>query len=314
VSQNFGKLLIGASMAIGMGALAANPVQAGTLTGISVGGSAASDYHVYGSDGTNTVKINNPTAADLQNALTGNAASPTGNVELRASSEQAGFNATEFAKNTTLEGQIGGKDITLSSLTASDWATVNYKDTGKTFGEFWFNQFYNAAGLSGKENAIKSALGLPNITPNSAIPNLVFNVFKAIGGLERSSDPNISYVNQDDTTGLIKIGLAGHLDLKAAYLASNYGIFASLLPNGFQASEVVKYTYNGVNDYLYSFQATTSGLTDIADGVSHNGNYEVTIDGVPPTTVPEPSVMLGVLGVAGVFAAQRKLKKVSTSA
>ncbi|ADI63312.1 hypothetical protein [Trichormus azollae] len=33
--------------------------------------------------------------------------------------------------------------------------------------------------------------------------------------------------------------------------------------------------------------------------------------GVPPTKVPKPSVMLGVFGVDGIVAAQRKLKKVS---
>ncbi len=129
-----------------------------------------------------------------------------------------------------------------------------------------------------------------------------------------ASDPNISYVNQDDTTGEIKIGLAGHYNLKD-YYAPLLGSFGNFLKNGFQASEVVKVTYNDKTDFLYSFSATASGLTNSsgfgADGKSHSGNYEVSIQGVPPTAVPEPSIILGLLGVAGVFATQRKFKKAS---
>ncbi|WP_413200001.1 NF038130 family PEP-CTERM protein, partial [Nostoc piscinale] len=79
--------------------------------------------------------------------------------------------------------------------------------------------------------------------------------------------------------------------------------------------EIVKYTYNGQTDYLFSFLATDSGLTEKSDGISHSGNYEVTFQGLvpikPSQSVPEPSVVLGILGVAGIVATQRKLKKVS---
>lgn len=61
---------------------------------------------------------------------------------------------------------------------------------------------------------------------------------------------------------------------------------------------------------MFSFNATKSKLTEKGDGISHSGNYEVTIDGIPPKAVPEPSVMLGLLGVAGVFKVQRQRKKV----
>ncbi|WP_413175124.1 NF038130 family PEP-CTERM protein [Anabaena azotica] len=304
----FGNFVIGASMVVSAGILAANPAQAGTISGVTIGGTAASDYYVYGVSGNQTVLLPN-TTTNVQNVLNGNATSPTGNVELRVSSEQPGF---DFSKNTTLSGNIGGKNITLSSLTLSDWTTT-YKNTGKSFGEFWFDQFYNAAGLSSKEGLIKIAFGLPSNTPSASVRTAVFNTFKSIKGLERSSDPNISYVNQDDNSGLIKIGLAGHFNLKTAYsqTGSPFAIFKNLVSDGFQASEVVKYTYNGVTDYLYSFAATNSGLVASDDGISHTGNYEVTIDGVPPAKVPEPSVMLGLFGVAGIVAAQRKLKKVS---
>ncbi|MEA5604589.1 NF038130 family PEP-CTERM protein [Nostoc sp. UHCC 0252] len=296
--MTFQKLVIGASMAIGVSAIATVPAQAGTLTGASIGGTAANDYLVYDVQGSST-KIVDKTPANVQKVLDGNAANPTGNVELRASSEVAGF---DFYKNTTLTGQIGGQSITLSSLTATDWfSTGSGMSTSygaNNFANTWFNQFYDAAGLG-----------------TSFIPrNQAFNAFLGINGFQRSSDPNISYVNQNDISGEIKIGLAGHYNLKD-YYAPLLGNLGKLLKNEFQASEVVKVTYNGKTDLLYSFSATKSGLSNNlgsgADGLSHSGNYEVTIKGVPPVAVPEPSVILGLLGVAGVFTTRRKFKKAS---
>ncbi|MBD2296218.1 NF038130 family PEP-CTERM protein [Anabaena sphaerica FACHB-251] len=302
MKNTFGKIVIGASMAISLGAVAANPAQAGTLTGATIGGTAANDYLVYGSDGTNTFVVPN-TLGNVAASLTGDAGSPTGNIELRGSTEAASFNAIEFGKNTTLSGQIGGKDITLSSLTFADWFSTAPNITSTAYGannlaNRWFNEFITRAGY-GLSVGTTQAAGM-------------YLQFRGLGGFERTSDPNISYVNQDDTTGLIKIGLAGHFDLKAAYSQSGspFAPFASFLPNGFQASEVVKYTYNGVTDYLYGFTATNSGLNSNDTTNSHNGNYEVTIQG-DHQTVPEPSVMLGLFGVAGIVTAQRKLKKVS---
>ncbi|MFN6515753.1 MAG: NF038130 family PEP-CTERM protein [Nostoc sp. CreGUA01] len=310
----FQKLVIGASMAIGVSALATAPAQAGTLTGATIGGTAASDYLVYGVSGNSTVLVPS-TQTNVQTVLNGNAANPTGNVELRATTEQSGF---DFTKNTTLTGQIGDKSITLSSLTATDWfstgSVLSTSYGAQNFANTWFNQFYNAAGLASNESAIKSALGLPSFTPSSILRQQAFNAFFNIKGFQRSSDPNISYVNQNDTTGEIKIGLAGHYNLKD-YYAPLLGTLGNFLKDGFQASEVVKVTYNNKTDFLYSFSATASGLTNSAgigaDGKSHSGNYEVSIQGVPPTAVPEPSVILGLLGVAGIFTTRRQLKKAS---
>ncbi|MCC5657633.1 NF038130 family PEP-CTERM protein [Nostoc sp. XA010] len=287
--MTFQKLLIGASMAIGVSYLATVPAQAGTLTSATIGGTAASDYLVYDSNATNTFKVAN-TSENVQKVLSGNAASPTGNVELAASSEQAGF---DFTKNTTLTGTIGGKTLTLSSLTSDDWFGVGQTTT--TYGlnnlaNTWFNQALSS-------NSITS----PLLTAFGYTQQTLFNSFLTKGGFQRFSDPNISYVNQDDTSGLISIGLAGHFDA-APLLGLPSNQFFPL-----QASEIVKYTYGGKTDYLYSFKATKSGLLELSDGISHSGNYEV----VPPAAVPEPSVMLGLLGVAGVFATQRKFKKAS---
>ncbi|WP_244919345.1 NF038130 family PEP-CTERM protein [Nostoc commune] len=298
--MTFQKLLIGASMAIGVSVVTV-PAQAGTLIGATIGGTAASDYLVYDSNATNTFTVAN-TSENVQKVLSGNAASPTGNVELAASSEQAGF---DFTKNTTLTGTIGGKTLTLSSLTSDDWFGVGQTTT--TYGlnnlaNTWFNQALNS------NSTISTLLAASGYTQQT-----LFNSFLTNGGFQRFSDPNISYVNQDDTSGLISIGLAGHLNatpliIPLLGLPSN---LSKLLPPSLQASEIVKYTYDGKTDYLYSFKATNSGLLELSDHISHSGNYEVTIKGVPPAAVPEPSVMLGLLGVAGVFVTQRKFKKAS---
>ncbi|BAZ10894.1 hypothetical protein NIES4071_27180 [Calothrix sp. NIES-4071] len=297
------KLLIGTSIVVGASTIASVPAHAASLTGASIGGSNASDYFVYDVNANNqTVRVQN-NQANVQKVLDGNAANPTGNVELAASSEAQGF---DFTKNTTLTGQIGGKNITLSSLTASDWSS-NVAG-GLTFAQKWFNEALTANGFG-------SIVGSNNILAQG-IYSAAFNKFNTDGGRQRFSDPNISYVNQDDSTGEIKIGLAGHFDATSL-------LFAGLTPeqlgqiNAFraktgaiQASEIVKVSYNGASQFLYSFNATRSGLLATDDGQSHNGNYEVKFQGVVPTqAVPEPSVMLGMFGVAGIFGVRRKLKK-----
>ncbi|MCC5646572.1 NF038130 family PEP-CTERM protein [Nostoc sp. CHAB 5824] len=291
MKMTFQKLVIGASMAIGVSVVTV-PAQAGTLTGASIGGTAASDYLVYDSNATNTFLVTN-SSANVQKVLSGNAANPTGNVELAASSEKAGFN---FTKNTTLTGTIGSKTLTLSSLTSDDWFGV-----GKTTTTYGLNNLAN--------NWFKQVLSSNNITSNllgglGYTQQSLFSKFLLSGGFQRFSDPNISYVNQDDTSGLISIGLAGHYNA-----APLLGLPSNLFK--LQASEIVKYTYDGKTDYLYSFKASQSGLVEKSDGISHSGNYQVTIQGVPPAAVPEPSITLGLLGVAGVFATQRKFKKAS---
>ncbi|NET72379.1 MAG: PEP-CTERM sorting domain-containing protein [Sphaerospermopsis sp. SIO1G2] len=280
MKNNFGKILFGTSIALGLSIVTANTAQAGTITSVDIGGTAANDYFVYESDGTNTSRVLNPTSGDINQALVGDSSNPGGNIELAASSEQGGF---DFTKNTTLEGEIGGKDITLSSLTLSDW-TSTYKNTGLTFGEYWFNSALTANGFG-----ILVGSGL-------------FNTFQAQNGFQRFSDPNISYVNQDYTTGDINIGLAGHLNAAPMILGPDpmYGLVI-------QASEIVKYTYNGTTDYLFSFTGTNSDLVSDDGTHSHNANYNVTI----PAKTPEPSAILGLLGVIGMFAAQRRKKVAS---
>ncbi|WP_392530768.1 NF038130 family PEP-CTERM protein [Nostoc sp. C117] len=75
------------------------------------------------------------------------------------------------------------------------------------------------------------------------------------------------------------------------------------------ASEIAKVITGGQTYYAYSFNPTASGITASDDGVSYSAIYTWTTPKY--ASAPEPSVILGILGVAGIFATQRKLKKVS---
>ncbi len=341
------KIALTALLTAGLGVISLSPAQANDLKNAKIGGSAASDYLLYDSDGTNTA-VNQ--SATLNRILSGNAANPTGNIELAASSEKKGF---DFSKTTTLEGTIGGRSIVLSSLTSDDW---NSSYQGTTFGRHWFNQALSNNGLS----AIAS----------TSFATELFGVFQNSGGFQRFSDPNISYVNQS-ATGEIKVGLAGHSDarplfsplisqvlnpkvsllqnqlqqldmgirqvesqlaqplsaptglairgqlnqmkLQRSTLASALNQVKTLqstaLANPIQMSEVVKYSYNGVTDYAFSFTGTRSGLVEKSDGQSHDANYEVTIQGPPPISVPEPTVLLSLAGLGGWAALKRRQSK-----
>ncbi|CAN1212028.1 PEP-CTERM sorting domain-containing protein [Tumidithrix helvetica PCC 7403] len=293
------------------------PAFAVGITGASIGGSAPSDYLVFDANATNTFLVPN-TPANVQKVLDGDAGSPTGNVELAASSEQPGF---DFTKNTSLSGTIGGQVIQLSSLTLSDWEAV-VTPGGFTFGQKWFLQALLANSIT------PSTLGLTPLAYTAFI-GLAYQGFVATGGFQRFSDPNISYVNQD--SGLVKIGLAGYFNAKDVIVTPdniNY-IIQQLISQGFtkpaatlfvnsliaklpptiQASEVVKVTYAGRTDFLYSFQATKSGLISNDGTRSHTGNYEVTLRAKP---IPVPGSATGAIA-AGVLGAgylmRHKLKK-----
>lgn len=285
MNKTLSTLVLSASFAVGAGAIAQAPASAYTING--------SDYLLYDVNGTQTYV--NPNA-NINKLLEGNSASPGGNIELFASSEQkslATFKASDA--RTSIVGTYAGKNLTLSSLTAKDWfgdsLNTNYGQTN--FANKWFNAFYDAAGLA-------SSFG------NTALKRgLAYNAFLNANLFQASSDPNISYITTDNGSDLL-IGLAGHYDLKA-YYQTKLGPLGNLIKNGFQASEVVKVQYGDVSDLLYSFSATNSGLTEKTDRSSHSGNYQVSLKGVvPPKSVPEPSLMLGLAAVGGMVAASKR--------
>jgi hypothetical protein len=302
------RLTISASV-VAVSAIAAAPSFGASLTNPTVSGVAGTDYLVYKQVGNQTVLDN---AAPLSTVLQGSAANPGGNVELFADSETAKYNTlTKFqtATATSLTGQILGNPIVLSSLTYSDWFKTG-SGNSTTYGAAnlattWFNA-----------NLVANGYGALFTNPvGQGIATLAYNTFLGNAGFQRFSDPNISYVNQDSPNSLIKIGLAGHYDATSLLTAALGPKVAPLISqlrdpskasSPLQMSEVVKVAYGGNTSYLYSFKATQSGLTAADDGISHNGNYEVTL---PGQAVPEPMTMLGMaLGVGSLVATKRKQK------
>lgn len=294
---------------VAVSAIVASPSFAASLTNPSVSGVAGTDYLVYKQVGNQTVLDN---SAPLSTVLQGSAANPGGNVELFADSETSKYNTlTNFqnATATSLTGQILGNPIVLSSLTYSDWFKTG-SGNSTTYGAAnlattWFNA-----------NLVANGYGaLFQTNSGKAIAALAYNTFLGNAGFQRFSDPNISYLNQDSPNSPIKIGLAGHYDatnLLSAALGPQVAPQISLLrdpskaSSPLQMSEVVKVTYGGNTSYLYSFQATESDLTAADDGISHSGNYEVTL---PGQAVPEPITMLGMaLGVGSLVATKGKPK------
>lgn len=289
------KLLIGASVIAGMSA--ANPAFAGSIKDASLGGTAPGDALMYCANGGFTEVCN----SSLSTILDGNSSSPGGNVELAASSEKAGF---DFSKYTNLTGKLDGRDITISSLTASDW--------GGGFAQKWFGEALTANGFDS--------------VFNSSQKTSLFNIFANYGGLQRFSDANISYVNRDGATGKVSIGLAGHYQaatlltqsidkfMAAPSTTSSQKMMASMAKTALQgkdifASEIVKVSYEGQSQLLYTFNATKSGLVAKDDKLSHTGNYEVAMMGTadPQKEVPEPTTMVGgLMALGGMFAAKRK--------
>jgi hypothetical protein len=314
------QLFIGASVAVGMSAAITLPATAAGLTGAMPIGN---DYYLYDVNGSQTYL--NPSAS-LDSILQGNSSNPGGNIELFASSEkESGIAAFKSGQTTSISGKIGGQTLTLSSLNANDWfwdgSNINKNYGANNFANKWFNEFWDKGatetvktnGVTIQKNVTaQTKFGLKtqkiNVSLNAAESRaFAFDQFNLIGGFARSSDPNISYIYQDNSD--INIGLAGHYDLKAFYTQdSQYAWLAPYLVNGFQASEVVKYSYGDTTDYLYSFNATKSGLLE-TDGWSHNGNYEVKIAGaVQSKDVPEP--ITGLVAAAGLGgAALRRMKK-----
>ncbi|MGB3510326.1 MAG: NF038130 family PEP-CTERM protein [Microcoleaceae cyanobacterium] len=290
------KFLISTSVIAGMSAVVGAPAMA---AGFSASGTAGTDYFLYKQVGANTVLDN---TADLNTILQGNSSAPGGNVEL-------GILDNNFNNVTTLSGDVAGKTLTLSNLTAADW-TEELKTE-------WFD------GLWGQVEQKKSSF-VNTFYNFGGTQEDMYNLFGSIGGFERSSDPNISYINANNSN--IDIGLAGHYNLDDKYgdMVENAVVNAVTNPiqkmlvanlvdgvlDGIQASEVVKYEYGGDTGFLYSFFATDSGLVEIGDGKSHTGNYEVSLAGVispeEPKRVPEPSAMLGLMAIGGLFAASKR--------
>ncbi|WP_052345326.1 NF038130 family PEP-CTERM protein [Planktothrix rubescens] len=72
-----------------------------------------------------------------------------------------------------------------------------------------------------------------------------------------------------------------------------------------QISEIVKVELDGVSEYVYSFNAENSGFVAKDDGKSYSGIYSWSKAGTP-APVPEPSTILGLIAVGGLFGAAKR--------
>lgn len=334
MKTNIQKLLVGASLVMGVSAIATNPASAASLTNPQVTGEKGEDYliyeHVPNPDPTATVdftKLNND--ADLETVLQGSCSvggafipsnscekgEPGGNVELFANSEQLSFDEfLDYTTVTSLTGDLGDNSITLSSLTATDWfgegLDTNYE--ADNLANEWFEAALTSYGIT--DGLLGTAnMFIPEI-PDSKVS--LFNAFRDNGGFQRFSDPNIAYVDMDDITGSLEVGLAGHydaVDLIFDDLTSfqKTALSEFLGGNPIQAAELVKIDYEGETTYHYSFSAAESGLLEQGDMMSHTGLYDPELtSNVEVEEAPEPSFVLGsLLAAGGMFAAKRKQKK-----
>jgi len=336
MKTNIQKLLVGASVVMGVSTIATHPALSASLTNPMVTGEKGEDYLIYEhvpnpapEATTDFTRLNND--ADLNTVLQGSCSvggaftpdnscekgEPGGNVELFANSEQLSLDEfLNYDTTTSLTGDLGDKSITLSSLTATDWfgedLDTNYE--ADNLANEWFEAALTSYGITNNRLNAAHMLFVDSRIPNSK--ESLFNQFRNNGGFQRFSDPNIAYVDMDDMTGSLEVGLAGHYD--AVDL-----IFDDLTPSqkaalsGFlggkpvQAAELVKIDYEGETTYHYSFSAAESGLLEQGDMMSHTGIYDPEL----PTNVeveeaPEPSFVLGsLLAAGGMFAAKRKQKK-----
>jgi hypothetical protein len=341
MKTNIQKLLVGASVALCVSAIGTNPASAASLTNPQVTGEKGVDYliyeHVPNPDPeatTDFTRLNND--ADLETVLQGSCSvggafvpsnscekgEPGGNVELFANSERLSLDEfLDYTTVTSLTGDLGDKSITLSSLTATDWfgetldTSYNYNvdnvDNLNLANE-WFEAALTSYGIT--NDLLRTANTLIPEIPNSKAS--LFNEFRDNGGFQRFSDPNIAYVDMDDMTGNLEVGLAGHydgVDLIFNRLTDQQKNLLSVFLQGkpVQAAELVKITYEGETTYHYSFSAAESGLLEQGDMMSHTGIYDPELtSNVEVQEAPEPSFMLGsLLAAGGLFAAKRKQKK-----
>ncbi|CAD5938375.1 hypothetical protein PCC9214_01755 [Planktothrix tepida] len=72
-----------------------------------------------------------------------------------------------------------------------------------------------------------------------------------------------------------------------------------------QISEITKVELNGKAQYVYGFNAEASNFTAKDDGQSYSGVFSWNQAGVP-VAVPEPSTILGLIAVGGLFGAAKR--------
>lgn len=283
------KLLIGTSVAVGMSAIASLPAKAASFDFEN----GETNYGTYTHE-SNNLWIQGNEAAAITALTDGNLQT---NVELNYTNEtnssSVGFTAT-----------AGNYTAKVSSVTTTE-----------------FNAF-QGEWLNGLLNAYQP---LKNVWNSSSVfvQNAALTAFKSSVGF---GDPNIAEFSLD-STGAMSMKTLGFLDLKPrvnyiidtavnqlhpmakALLAPQVNSFKAALGqiDKLQISEITKVELNGVSEYVYSFNAENSGFVALDDvaGKSYSGVYSWSKAGTP-AAVPEPSTILGLMAVGGLFGAAKR--------
>ncbi|MBN4002998.1 NF038130 family PEP-CTERM protein [Nostoc sp. LPT] len=345
MKMTFQKLVIGASMAVGV-SVATAPAHA-----TSFSFNNPNEIKTY-TGGSNGKFIANDTVAASKALSDANLSS---NVELWYTDENptsnVGFTATQ-----------GNYSATVSSVTANDW---------NSFGSQWLGDLLNSYtpfktvwnGFSASTQSLVASyfplLGMGD-------PNIGSFQFGQNGGVELtlvghldvktklsdtlSTKLNDAWNGVGTTPGVkllfpsTKIGLPTTLEVQTQISTLKLALNSPLTPAAKKAtlstqitqltsfkdvlslqatlktyqgeigaSEIAKVVTGGKTSYAYSFNPTASGITASDDGISYSAYYTWHTSGytAPPKRVPEPSIILGLLGVTGVFVTQRKFKKAS---
>ncbi len=279
------KFLISASAIISTSLLAVAPAFAASLTNIQFN---TNDFRTYFTD-----SWSDGNGTDAVSALTDGSAIT--NVEL-------GFSTENQVANVGFTATLGVHSVAVETVTAADWQNG--------LATQWIADF----------QAAYPALFAATLPGVGSLGQAI--AAEVMAGPSRAGDPNIGSFNQNDETGLITLQMIGHYDvLNAPWLQT--GPYATMVPmirnlllgEPLQISEVAKVTIDGQVHYAYSFQAAQTGwlAPDAAanDTSSGTGIYSWYIQGsLEPTpkteSVPEPSLMLGLVAVGGLVAATRR--------
>lgn len=287
---------ISSSLMVAVGAVAPSPLKAASIGEIEFFSSTnPPNYQTY--SGTNSGSFIPHDEIAAVTALTDNVAGS--NVELWYTNE----NPTEYVG---FSGTLNGHQVRISNITLADWSnTIN----GKTLAEKWVEDLlavYEPLGFSLSE--AQKAQGIAELESN---------------GMDRGHDPNIDYVIGED--GLLKLGLIGHFDLTPLVQSGEYVIgntvLDAILQNAamvaamdenlfMQVSEVARVEIDGEVFYAYGFNATETGITTLAvDGTNgYTGLYQWSVP-LQTETVPEPSLLLGLIGLGGLLLGKKCLNR-----
>ncbi|MEM0981876.1 MAG: NF038130 family PEP-CTERM protein [Cyanobacteria bacterium P01_H01_bin.58] len=273
------KVVLGTSVLVGMSAFMGSSALADTLSNIT---SSDDNFRTY--NGTTLGDISDGDLAEAISALTDDDLYT--NVEL----------GIDEGTTTSFFGEIGGTSVELSGVTMADWVGG--------LADQWIADFEAAyPTLAGLGSQFTQTLGATFV--------------------QRAGDPNVSSFTQEDN-GQFTLTSVGHFNLlNAPWIASEpmLGAAANLASgllggNPLQVSEITKVILDGEVNYVYSFFATETGVVaadaGANDNSSHSGLFSSTFgeaDG-GSASVPEPTMILGLVAVGGLItASKRKLNK-----